>query len=66
MIMQIEEMLENHKHWLNRDCEGCEDMRADLQHEDLQHEDLQHEDLDYSSLPLWCGGQGCRLTQTRL
>ena len=31
----LEEILERHKHWLNRDCENWESMRADLHNVDL-------------------------------
>ena len=31
----LEEILENHKHWLKEDVEGWEDMRADLSDADL-------------------------------
>ena len=27
---KLKEVLENHKHWLNEDCDGWQDMRADL------------------------------------
>lgn len=27
---QLDKILENHKHWIYKDCEGWEDMRADL------------------------------------
>ena len=27
---KLKEVLENHKHWLKRDCDGWQDMRADL------------------------------------
>lgn len=29
-------ILENHKHWINQDCKGWEDMKADLRRADLQ------------------------------
>ena len=32
---KLKEMLENHKHWLNGDCDGWENMRADLSGADL-------------------------------
>lgn len=34
-------ILENHKHWLNHDCDGWENMRASLQDANLQGADLQ-------------------------
>lgn len=27
---ELDKILENHKHWINKDCEGWEEMRADL------------------------------------
>ena len=47
---ELQEILENHKHWLNRDCDGWESMRANL-----READLRGTDLDFSCLPLWCG-----------
>lgn len=32
---KLKEILENHKHWLNEDCDGWENMRADLSGADL-------------------------------
>ena len=67
---KLQEILENHKHWLNEDCEGWENMSADLsganlsganlsganlRDADLRCADLRGADLDYSCLPLWCG-----------
>ena len=67
---ELQEILENHKHWLNRDCDGWESMRAnlreadlreanlreaDLRWADLRGADLRGVDLDFSCLPLWCG-----------
>ena len=36
----LEEILERHKHWLNRDCENWESMRADLHNADLHGANL--------------------------
>lgn len=57
---ELQEILENHKHWLNRDCDGWESMRANLRWAnlrgaDLRGADLRDADLDFSCLPLWCG-----------
>ena len=27
---ELNKILENHKHWINSDCEDCEDLKADL------------------------------------
>ena len=32
---KLKEVLENHKHWLNKDCDGWQDMRADLRGADV-------------------------------
>ena len=36
----LAEVIENHKHWWNEDCEGWRDMRADLHGADLRGADL--------------------------
>ena len=52
---ELQDILENHKHWLNRDCDGWENMRANLREANLREADLRGADLDFSCLPLWCG-----------
>lgn len=47
---QINKILEWHKHWLNEDCEGWENMGADLSYCELNHTDLSHTDLSYIDL----------------
>ena len=42
---QINKILEEHKHWLNEDCEGWEIMRADFSYCELNQTDLSHTDL---------------------
>ena len=37
---ELNKILENHKHWLNRDCEGWESLRADLRGANLSGADL--------------------------
>lgn len=37
---ELEKILVNHRHWIKRDCEGWEDMRADLCEVDLCEVDL--------------------------
>lgn len=56
----LREILEDHKHWLNEDCDDWEDMRAclngdylrtaDLSHADLRHASLINADLSYANL----------------
>ena len=47
---QLNEILRNHKHWLMRDCEGWEDMRADLSRANLPGADLTGADLSRAYL----------------
>ena len=47
---KLKEILENHKHWLNEDCDGWQDMRADLSWADLSGADLRWADLSEVNL----------------
>ena len=47
---QINKILEGHKHWLNKDCEGWETMMADFSSCDLRGADLRDADLRYANL----------------
>ena len=42
---ELKAILENHKHWLNEDCKGWEDMRANLWGANLQEANLQGANL---------------------
>ena len=42
---ELSTILENHKHWINEDCEGWENMKADLRGADLRGVDLRDADL---------------------
>lgn len=42
---ELKTILENHKHWLNEDCKGWEDMRANLSGANLWRADLWRADL---------------------
>ena len=42
---KLNKILENHNHWLKRDCVGWEDMRANLAGADLSNADLRGADL---------------------
>lgn len=42
---ELDKILENHKHWIYKDCEGWEDMRADLSGANLYRVDLYHANL---------------------
>ena len=47
---ELNKVIENHKHWLNEDCEGWENMRANLSGSDLRGSDLSGSDLRGSNL----------------
>ena len=47
---QINKILEEHKHWLNEDCEGWETMRADFSYCELNHTYLSGAVLSYANL----------------
>ena len=42
---ELNKVLENHKHWLNGDCDGWEEMKADWRDADLRDADLRNADL---------------------
>jgi len=46
----LEEILERHLHWLNEDCDGWENMRANLHNIDLSNVDLSNVDLSLADL----------------
>ena len=48
--MDLADVLKNHMHWLNEDCEGWESMRADLSRMDLNHAELNSVNLQYADL----------------
>lgn len=47
---ELHDILEKHKHWLNRDCNGWESMRANLQEINLQWANLQRANLQRADL----------------
>ena len=47
---ELKKVLENHKHWLNEDCDGWEEMRLNLLYADLRNADLRNADLRYANL----------------
>ena len=47
---ELDKILENHNHWINKDCEGWEDMKADLRYTDLYCANLSDADLRYANL----------------
>ena len=51
---ELAKVLENHMHWLNEDCYGWENMKADLSSADLRYADLSSADLRNADL---CGAK---------
>ena len=52
---ELNKILENHKHWINRDCEDYEGLKANLRNADLRGADLLYADLrgaDFSGADL--------------
>ena len=47
---ELDKILENHKHWLQKDCDGWEEMRADLRCVDLSEANLIYADLKFADL----------------
>ena len=47
---ELDEILENHKHWIYEDCNGWEDMKADLSDANLSDADLSDANLKYANL----------------
>ena len=46
----LEEILENHLHWLKQDVDGWKEMRADLSAANLRYADLRYANLRYADL----------------
>ena len=47
---ELNKILENHKHWINRDCEGWEGLKADLRNADLRNAYLCNANLSGADL----------------
>ena len=47
---KLDKVLENHKHWLNEDCEGWENLKADLRGANLYGANLRGADLRGANL----------------
>ena len=48
---ELNKIIEDHQHWLKKDCEGWEKMRADLSHMDLSYGvDLSYTNLSHANL----------------
>ena len=61
----LEEILENHKHWLKEDVEGWENMGADLSDADLYRADLTDADL-YGADLSYANLSGAKLSDCNL
>lgn len=51
---ELNKILENHKHWINRDCEDWKSMKADLNGANLRGADLRDADLRGANLRYAC------------
>ena len=62
---ELSTILENHKHWINEDCEGWENMKADLRYANLRGADLRYANLRGADL---CGAdlRGADLCDAKL
>ena len=47
---ELRKVLENHKHWLYEDCNGWDEMKADLRYANLSNADLSNADLSHADL----------------
>ena len=47
---ELQEIIDKHRHWLNKDCEGWESMKADLRDADLKGANLKNADLTGADL----------------
>ncbi len=47
---ELNKILENHKHWINRDCEDWEGLKANLRNADLRGADLLYANLSGADL----------------
>ena len=46
---ELQKVLDQHQHWINKDCDGWKELRADLHEADLCEADLRGADLLSSS-----------------
>ena len=47
---ELDKIIEQHQHWLKKDCEGWEDMRADLSEANLSWANLSDANLSWANL----------------
>lgn len=62
---ELTQILENHKHWIYEDCDGWENMRANLQWANLLEADLREADLREADLQ-WADLRGANLRGANL
>ena len=59
---ELDKILINHQHWINEDCEGWEDMRANLSNANLWNADLSNANLwnalNIPFIPMACPDTG--------
>lgn len=48
--MELKEILERHKHWINEDVDGWEDMRANMSGADLREANLREANMSGADL----------------
>ena len=46
----LKKIIENHQHWIKEDCDGWEDMRANLKYANLKYANLEVASLKYANL----------------
>ena len=79
--VELKKIIDDHQHWINEDCEGWQELKADLREADLYGADLygadlygadlrganlREADLDFSCMPLWCGSLGANFDSRQL
>ena len=47
---ELKKIIENNQHWIKEDCDGWEDMRANLERANLEYANLEYADLEYANL----------------
>ena len=67
---ELDKIVERHQHWLKKDCEGWEDMKADLKGADLKGANLRWADLRWANLSganlSWADLSGANLSGANL
>ena len=79
--VELKKIIDDHQHWINEDCEGWQELKADLREAnlrganlreadlygaDLRGANLREADLDFSCMPLWCGSLGANFDSRQL